>query len=248
MSQFQNNPYTAEQSIEGAMQFEYIINRMIGKKHTITLVRIESVEAGGTGEVGFVTVMPLVMQIDGDGNGIKNTPLYKLPYFRLQGGSNAIIIDPKKGDLGLAAFADRDISLVKTNKKESLPASKRQFDISDGLYFGGFLNGAPAQYVHFLESGIDIVSTGKVSITAPSGFELNSGADTVINSAGGFSSDSQTFQANAVASAQFTGGGGISADGNVTTTKDMSTGTISSINNHAHSGVTAGGSNTGIPT
>jgi len=57
---------------------------------------------------------------------------------------------------------------------------------------------------------------------------------------GGVSSTSQTFQANTQAAAQFTGGGGISADG------DVQAQNISLLH-HVHKGVQPGGGNTGEP-
>ena len=61
-----------------------------------------------------------------------------------------------------------------------------------------------------------------------------------LNAQGGVSSTSQTFQANTQAAAQFTGGGGISADGDVKA-KDVS------LLHHVHNGVQTGGGNTGEP-
>ncbi|MFY1028340.1 phage baseplate protein, partial [Actinobacillus seminis] len=46
----------------------------------------------------------------------------------------------------------------------STPQSLRKFDYADGLYFGGFLNGVPHQYIFFKESGIDVISTGEVYV------------------------------------------------------------------------------------
>ena len=64
----------------------------------------------------------------------------------------------------MASFAMRDITTVKKTRQESAPPSRRQYDVSDGLYIGGFLNGAPSQFIHFLESGINIKSTGQVTM------------------------------------------------------------------------------------
>ena len=157
-------PFTPEQSVAGPMNQETIISRLIGRVFTHTVVKVVAVDTGATGPVGFVDVINLVQQLDGNNNGIPNVPMYKLPYFRLQGGANAIIIDPKVGDIGLASFAMRDISRVKEDKTEGPPPSRREYDVSDGLYIGGFLNGSPKQYIHFLESGINIMSTGQVTM------------------------------------------------------------------------------------
>ncbi|WP_137910671.1 oxidoreductase [Ralstonia sp. 3PA37C10] len=122
---------------------------------------------GGVSPVGFVDVQPLVNQLDGWNNATPHGTVYHLPYFRLQGGTNAVIIDPQVGDIGVAVVEDRDISSVKATKAQANPGSKRIFDIADGLYLGGFLNGTPQQYVQFSAAGIAVVSPTKVTLQAP---------------------------------------------------------------------------------
>lgn len=182
MQQSTVKPITAEESVEGARQWEYIISRMIGKAYTATLVRVTGVHGGGVEPVGFVDAIDLLQQVDGGGNGIPNVPMKNLPYFRLQGGGNAVIIDPKVGDIGIAVFAYRDISNTKKTKAEGVPASARTHDVSDGLYIGGLLNGAPSQYLHFLDSGVELVSAGGVTINAASSLDITAGGAVAINS------------------------------------------------------------------
>ena len=132
------------------------------------LVQVVGVtNSGGVSAVGFVDVQPLVNQLDGWNNATPHGTVYHLPYFRLQGGTNAVIIDPQVGDIGVAVVEDRDISSVKANKAQANPGSKRIFDIADGLYLGGFLNGTPQQYVQFSAAGISVVSPTKVTLQAP---------------------------------------------------------------------------------
>lgn len=159
-------PITPEQSVGGPRELEFIIERMIGKFYTISLVKVVGVQAGGTGPVGFLSAVDLLQQVDGSNNGIPNEPMEGIPYFRLQGGGNAVIIDPKPGDIGLAAFCRRDITVLKQSKEEGPPPSLRINDVSDGLYIGGLLNGAPTQWIRFLDSGIDIQSTGALTVDA----------------------------------------------------------------------------------
>lgn len=218
-------------SLGGPAEFGALINNLIGKIQTITLVKVVAVHATGVAPVGTVDVHPLVQQIDGGGNVMPLGNLYSVPYFRLQGGTNAVICDPAVGDLGLCAFASRDISKVKQNKSESAPNSRRQYDWSDGLYLGGFLNGAPEQYIFFQNGGIKIFSPGDIELI---------GRNIKLNASAGVSSTSQTFQANTQSTAQFTGGGGINADG------DITAGAVS-LQNHTHKGVQTGGGNTGVP-
>jgi hypothetical protein len=132
------------------------------------LVKIMAVtNAGSVSPVGFVDVQPLVNQVDGYKNATPHGTIYHLPYFRLQGGGNAVIIDPQIGDIGVAVIEDRDISSVKANAGQANPGSDRIFDMADGLYIGGFLNGAPTQYVQFSTAGIELLSPTKINLTAP---------------------------------------------------------------------------------
>lgn len=159
-------PFTPEQSVGGPREWEAIIERLIGKTYTITLAKVVAVAAGSTGPVGFLSATDLIQQTDGNNDGIPNVPMENIPYFRLQGGANAVIIDPKPGDIGLIAFARRDITVTKQNREEGPPPSLRTNDVSDGLYLGGLLNGAPTQWIQFLDSGINIKATAPVVIDA----------------------------------------------------------------------------------
>lgn len=146
----------------------FLMQQALGKMQTATLVRIEScTNAGGVSPVGFVDVTPLVTQLDGAGVPTPHTTIYNVPYFRMQGGGNAVIIDPQIGDIGLCAFASRDISKVKRTRKQANPGSFRRYDYADGLYVGGMLNGTPTQYVQFSADGIKLHSPVKIVLDAP---------------------------------------------------------------------------------
>lgn len=108
-----------------------------------------------------------VIQSPANRNFNEPRPICKAPYFRLQSGANAVILDPQVGDIGLACVADRDISSVKVSKQSAPAASKRHHDMADALYIGGVLNGAPTQYVQFNAEGITLFSPTKVTIQAP---------------------------------------------------------------------------------
>lgn len=158
-------PFDLRDLAGGARTQEYIINSLIGRIGTTTICRIVKVKNGGVGPVGLVDIMPMILQVDGAGNVYDNATIFNVPYMRYQGGANAVIIDPQIGDIGICLVATRDISKVKRTKKDAPPDSKRRFDWADSLYIGGILNGSPAQYIHFLESGIDIVATGEIKAT-----------------------------------------------------------------------------------
>lgn len=152
----------------------FLINSIVGRIATCALVRVLAVSNadGALAPVGFVDVAPLVNQLDGVGNPVPHTTLHNLPYFRLQGGASAVILDPSVNDIGVAMFCSRDISTVKRTKSAANPESRRRHDWSDGVYIGGMLNGVPTQYVRSYSGGIEVVSPTKIKMTAPD-IELN---------------------------------------------------------------------------
>lgn len=166
----------------------FLIKQLLGKLSIATLVKVIAVTNDGTvSPVGFVDVQPLVNLIDGQGNASPRGQVFNIPYFRLQGGANAVIIDPQVGDIGIMVSSDRDLSSVKANKAQSNPGSLRRFDMADGLYIGGFLNGTPTQYIQYNEAGITIHSPVKVLVEAPL-VEVNA-TDAVIHGSHSVSSD-----------------------------------------------------------
>lgn len=202
-------------------RMSFMVQQELGKLQTATLVRVEScTNSGGVSPVGFVDVTPMVNQVDGNGDPTPHVTIFGIPYFRVQGGANAVIIDPQPGDIGICVFASRDISKVKTTKAQANPDSFRQFSFSDGLYIGGVLNGTPTQYVQFSSSGIKIKSLFQVEIDAPT-IVLN-GAVTQI------------------------GGAASTFSGSVAAVGQVSSGSVN-LTTHVHSGVTSGASNTGGP-
>lgn len=167
---------TAESSGTQYNAIEFIAQMLINSMATCTLVQVVSVtNSGGLSPTGLVDIRPLINQLDGFGNPTPHNIIHNCPYFRMQGGSNAIILDPQVGDLGIAVFCDKDISniiaaqLANNGDTPSLanPGSFRRFSFSDGLYIGGILNGVPTQYIQFNGSGITLHSPTEVTISAP---------------------------------------------------------------------------------
>ena len=137
----------------------FLIQSLLNRAATATLVQVKAVtNAGGIAPVGYVDVQPMVAQVDGVGNAVPHGGVHNLPYFRIQGGASAIILDPQVGDIGVAVFCDHDISAVKASKAPATPGSWRRFDMADGVYIGGVLNGTPTQYIAFTSSGISIAA------------------------------------------------------------------------------------------
>lgn len=147
---------------------QFVIKSMLAKVRTSLPVEVVSVtNSGGVSPIGYVDIHPIVSQLDGTGNAIPHGVIYNVPYLRIQGGTNAIIIDPQVGDIGIASFCDRDITSAKYAKKDAPPGSLRRHDMSDAIYHHSIIGAAPTQYVQFNSSGITIHSPTAINITAP---------------------------------------------------------------------------------
>lgn len=147
----------------------YVIDSQIkGMINTAIPVVVTGVEAGGSGSgAGYVSAKPLIMQRDANNNSLPGVSIPKLPYFRYQFGSSAVICDPKVGDIGLAVFAQSDCSGVNGENTEKPANSHRCFDMSDGFYLGGFWGKKPSVFIELTDSDINITAPTKVTVTAP---------------------------------------------------------------------------------
>lgn len=182
--------------------FEYRVRQMLMRVNTCMPVVVLAVKGGGVAPVGFVDCEIAVTQITGDNTTVDNVRLNNVPYMRIQGGTDAVIIDPKVGDLGLCGFCQRDISAFKNARRKAPPNSRRILSASDAVYIGGILNGAPTQYVEFSSSGITIHSPNTVTINS-NNLVLNAPTTTInsptitlngsITASGGVSMDGVTF-------------------------------------------------------
>lgn len=144
-----------------------LIKSILAEVHTATIVKVLAVRPG-TGKVGRVDIQPAINQIDGAGSSTEHGTIFDVPYFRLQGGTNAIKMDPSVNDLGLAVFTSRDATNVKANADVANPGSRRRHSMADAFYFGGFLNGEPVQFIEFTEDRILVQSPKKITLSAPS--------------------------------------------------------------------------------
>lgn len=154
-------------------QLSFLIRSMLNKEiNTAIPVKVTKVMVGD-GSVGYVQALPLVNDMDAQGNAVDVPVIPNLPYFRLQGGKVAIITDPVVGDIGIAVFAQKDTSNVVAGTKEPVQAGTfRKFSMSDGWYIGGFLNASPETY-------IELKQDKTMVITALNGITIN--GDVVIN-------------------------------------------------------------------
>lgn len=166
----------------------FLVRMMMNRMSTVTLVQVKAANIPTQpGAAGTVDVTPLVNLTAGDGTVTKHGVLHGLPYLRMQAGTWGIILDPQVGDIGIAIFADRDISSVKKNKAVSNPGSARRFDMADGIYLGGVLNtGSLNQYLQFRSTGVRLIDQLNSFIRFnATGFTLQDFSLNAINSSSG---------------------------------------------------------------
>lgn len=201
-----------------------------------TLVRVVScTNNGGVSAYGFVNVLPLVNQLNGEGQPTPHGVVNNMMYSRLQGGSNAVICDPEPNDVGIAIFCTRDVSAVKAAAAQGgtiaqqSPPSFRWWDWADGVYLGWVLNRLPSQYFQLLQNGagINVVSPQQITLTAPT---------VTINASTGVNVNTPT----TALSQNLTIGG---------TTTGQGDGVFAgvSVSTHLQSGVQSGGDDSGPP-
>lgn len=203
---------------EGNM-LEYFVRTIAGRMCTATLVLVKAVtNMGEVSPVGLIDVQPMVAQLDGHGQPVPHGIIHDVPYARIQGGTAAVILDPKVGDIGIVVFAHRDISAVKASKAPANPGSRRKHDWADAMYIGGVLNGVPTQYIRFTSTGdIELKPATKVTVL---------GALDVVGNV--------TVEGNVMSTLTVTGAVNVFGGGK-------------SLLTHVHSGVTAGGGSSGPP-
>lgn len=163
--------------VSDAESLSYIFKKLLSEASFIEIAIVTAVRGEAPNLV--VDVKPLVTQLNQSKEMIPNSEIYSIPVFRLQRGGSAIIMNPVPGDIGFIAMCDRDTSLARANRKESVPGSRRTHSKSDGIYLGGLLNMPPEQFLEFADNAINITSPNpvnitcsKANITAPDGVEM----------------------------------------------------------------------------
>ncbi|MGE4939863.1 phage baseplate protein [Yersinia enterocolitica] len=167
---------TSAQASE-AESHAYIFKLLLSGLFFIEIVEVTAV--GGTAPNLVVDVIPLVTRTDQSGAMIPNSEVFNVPVWRLQRGNSAIIMNPVPGDIGMIAVCDRDNSLARSNRRQSVPATNRAHSKSDAIYLGGLLNNEPSQFIEFADGAINITTPNPVNITcstanitAPDGVEM----------------------------------------------------------------------------
>ena len=187
---YQTNYVSADNASEiGRLQL-IIKTALSGVRTSIPVQIIAVTNAGGVSPIGTVDVQPMVNSVDGSGQIWAHGIIHNVPYMRIQGGANGIILDPQINDIGIATVCDRDLSTVQNvgvkinpatgHNFTSAPGSTRKNDMSDMVYLMTIIGSAPTQYVQFNGSGITITSPVNVTVNAPTAI-VNSSTSVTMN-------------------------------------------------------------------
>jgi len=166
MGNLYSAPFEAQFDPDRAQLF--IIQSLVAGVHTCAIVEVVAVRPT-SGKVGFVDVIPMLLDTSTNNLVLEQTIIHNVPYMRYQGGTSAVKLDPAPGDLGLAMFAEQDITNLKQTQGAGPPATDRMHSTADALYIGGVLNPDPTQYIEFVTGagGINIVSPAAISFQTP---------------------------------------------------------------------------------
>ena len=146
-------------------KISFIVAAALANMQTVSVCKVVAVNTSAL----TVDVQVLVNLMTGSGTSIPHGVISARPYYRAQGGSSGIILDPVAGDIGLLVFGSRDLSGVIAAKGAANPGSQRQFDWADGIYSGGLLNATPTQYLQFVASdgGVKVHTGGDITLDSP---------------------------------------------------------------------------------
>ncbi|EIC83977.1 phage P2 baseplate assembly protein gpV [Serratia sp. M24T3] len=152
----------AHDSASEANSLAYVFKKLLRQATFIEIVIVESVDS----DAKTCVVKPLVTPVNAANEEIDSQSVSGIPYFRLQMGSSAIIINPQAGDMGLMLVCDEDISNVLSGKAAATAATGQRHSRQFGVYLGGIglLNGDPTEYIEFTGSGINIVAPNGLKI------------------------------------------------------------------------------------
>lgn len=177
----QETPYDRATEINAV---SFLVRGMLARLNVMKPVQVVAVHPGDGSPpaAGTVDVQLLISQVDGIGNAVQGSAgvVYRLPYFRLQGGPWAVVIDPAADDYGIIICADRDISKIPPTIASDgsfpvVPGSFRRNDLSDGIFFPcPFTSDVPDATAWFRDDGTLRITDGEGNVleTSSSGFAL----------------------------------------------------------------------------
>lgn len=155
------------------------INNAISAIQTMLPVTVVKQYGGGLDIVGNVDVVIATNLMTGNRKPVEHTVIYGVPYLRMQGGTDAMILDPKPGDTGFCGFCSREIAGFTKTRKAYSPRTKRKFNFADAVYLFGYSGVKPENYIMLKDGNITMKAK---TITIDAG-TCNINADTHFNGA-----------------------------------------------------------------
>ena len=96
----------------------------------------------------MATVQPLITIVTTDGVVIRRAQLADVPVLRMGGNGVVMSFHLAQGDLGWIKSNDRDISLYKQNKAETIPNTNRKHSFSDAIFIPDVFKGVTINSGH----------------------------------------------------------------------------------------------------
>jgi len=207
------------------------------------------------------SVKPLIKKKYRDGRVDSLPVIVNVPVVWPRSSNASMTFPVNKGDYVMLLFAERAMELWLTQGGETEPGDTRKYDLTDAIAVPGLY---PFSVPSLAENNTDllikynsttirITQSGDVNIDTPTNVNINAGNNIAMTAGSQITMAAPLIgmSANGV-TATINGGGNVSIDGPIVTTNtidtagDITAGTVS-LQTHVHSGVQAGGSNTGQP-
>lgn len=125
---------TPETTSSIANVLEFWFNGKLLDINTLAPVKVIEVNSDST-----VDVELLIQGIDADNNALPVLKIYNCPFSSVMSGAAGIVLPPKKGDIGIMGFCQRDITKIRDTKNSAIPDTLRKFSLSDGIYLMSIL-------------------------------------------------------------------------------------------------------------
>ncbi|OWK42204.1 Gp138 family membrane-puncturing spike protein [Fimbriiglobus ruber] len=184
-------------------------------------------------------VQPLIVQVTTGAEQVACAQVASVPVARWGAGGFLVYFPVASGDKGWLIANDCDISIYKQTGEQSPPNTNRQHDFGDGWFLpdtavGGATLADPGKCCVQSTDGTTSITMGGgvITLTAPTEIVLDTPLVSIAGQIIGGTNPAYTRTAT--------------FNGTVNTTGDVVAGSIS-LQGHVHSGVTAGGADTGGP-
>lgn len=204
----------------------------------------------------LVSVQPLISIVTTDGRTINRPQVAAIPALQIGGGNVLLAFNLAPGDLGWIKANDRDISLFLQYFRESPPNTKRLHSFSDAVFIPDVMTGFTIPSEDAAHATLQTKDGTQRFSVAPNYVKMTSGANSVlVNGSTVTATVGTTTLVITAAGITLTvggttmamGGSGITTNGAWAHTGTITNNGVNIGSTHVHSGVQAGGSNTGAP-